>query len=152
PDALIALAQKHLQALPNSADAAHLEGLAAQAGRGRSHHAHRMGAVFSDAKGLKRSLEAFIKGDAEPFLESDRSADLSSGRVVFAFSGHGSQWIGMGRDLWTREPVFAQTLEACDAAIRAYDNWSLVDIIRNPEAHPWPFDVIQPALFGVSVA
>ncbi|MGW3007154.1 SDR family NAD(P)-dependent oxidoreductase, partial [Streptomyces sp. NPDC001155] len=38
-------------------------------------------------------------------------------RVVFVFPGQGAQWVGMGRELWDVSPVFAASMEACEAAL-----------------------------------
>ena len=36
---------------------------------------------------------------------------------VWVFSGHGSQWAGMGADLLANEPVFAATIAAAEPLI-----------------------------------
>ncbi len=36
---------------------------------------------------------------------------------VWVFSGHGSQWAGMGADLLANEPVFAATVAAIEPLI-----------------------------------
>ncbi|MEZ4432902.1 MAG: type I polyketide synthase [bacterium] len=39
------------------------------------------------------------------------------GPLVFVFSGQGASWFGMGRDLYTREPVFRAAFDAAEAAL-----------------------------------
>ncbi len=78
-------------------------------------------------------------------------------RLVFVFSGMGSQWHGMGRRLYAAEPVFRRTLEACDAALAALRPGSLIDDIfddsagarlRDPDAH----DVYNPVIIAIQIA
>src|SRR5262249_2119819 len=40
----------------------------------------------------------------------------SGARVVFAFAGQGSQWLGMGQELARVSPVFAARLAECEKA------------------------------------
>ncbi|MBM2619540.1 type I polyketide synthase, partial [Actinoplanes sp. LDG1-06] len=71
------------------------------------------------------------------------------GRVVFVFPGQGSQWTGMGLELWDSSPVFAESMRACAEALRPYTGWSLREILAGPLDD---VDVVQPALFAVMVS
>ncbi|MFJ9693754.1 SDR family NAD(P)-dependent oxidoreductase [Kitasatospora sp. NPDC101183] len=85
------------------------------------------------------------------------SSPTSRPRIVFAFSGHGAQWLGMGRDL-LGEPEFRAGLEAADRALRPVTGWSLLDeLTADPSAGPSAArlgrtDVLQPVLFGLQTA
>ena len=78
------------------------------------------------------------------------------GRVVFVFPGQGSQWTSMGRALLAESSVFAETVAACEAALRRHTDWSLTAVLRGDEGAGVPslerVDVIQPALFAMNVA
>ena len=75
--------------------------------------------------------------------------------VAFVFSGHGSQWWGMERELLETEPVFARELEACDAALQRLVGWSLLERLADPATRPLLArggEVTQPAIFSMQVA
>ncbi|WP_333771959.1 SDR family NAD(P)-dependent oxidoreductase, partial [Streptomyces sp. IBSBF 3136] len=60
----------------------------------------------------------------------------------------------MARDLLDRDPVFADELDRCDAALRPFTEWSVTAVLRGDAGAP-PLDrvdVVQPALFAVMVS
>ena len=57
-------------------------------------------------------------------------------RVAFIFPGQGGQWDGMARDLWDSSPVFAESMEACDAALSPHLDFSLEDVLRGAPGAP----------------
>ncbi|HZN20233.1 MAG TPA: beta-ketoacyl synthase N-terminal-like domain-containing protein, partial [Micromonosporaceae bacterium] len=72
-------------------------------------------------------------------------------RVVFVFSGQGSQWAGMGLELARSSPVFAARLRECGEALAPHTGWSLLDVLGDEEALG-RVEVVQPALFAVMVS
>ncbi|WP_159671417.1 type I polyketide synthase, partial [Streptomyces mexicanus] len=81
---------------------------------------------------------------------TDRAAH---GTVVFAFSGNGSQWHGMGADLMAQVPAFRAAVEEADAALTPLLGWSVARELAEP-GEPARMDrteIAQPALFALQL-
>ncbi len=87
-------------------------------------------------------------------MSSGRKLGDQRRKLVFVFSGQGSQWVGMGRMLLEQEPAFREAMEICDLAIRKYTGWSILEELAADEAHSRlsEVDVVQPAIFAVQVS
>ncbi|MGW8701887.1 type I polyketide synthase, partial [Streptomyces eurythermus] len=108
--------------------------------------------VAADRAGFMDALAALARGESAPGVVRGRARAL--GRTVFVFPGQGSQWAGMALELLDSAPVFAERIEECAAAMSAYVDWSLVDVLRGREGAPGldRVDVVQPVLFAVMVS
>ena len=115
--------------------------------QGRDQHEHR--AVLLDGADRTGALAALAAGSAHPDVVTGRAA--TDPAVVFVFPGQGSQWAGMARELRDLEPVFAAALAECAAALAPHVDWSLTDVLADPDALQ-RVDVVQPALWAVHVA
>ncbi len=85
-----------------------------------------------------------------------RTGDAGRGGVVFVFPGQGSQWVGMAVELLESSEVFRARIQECDTALRAFVDWSLVDVLKSvgDEGTKWldQVDVLQPVLWAVMVS
>jgi len=116
----------------------------------RPHLDHRISFVAANKQQLIQQLQQFRSEDQPvPSAAIDKNAN-----IVFVFPGQGSQWLGMGRTLYDKEPIFKACIDACATAFQPYTNWSLVDELFADEATSRlkEIDVIQPALFAMEVA
>ncbi|MFI1769801.1 SDR family NAD(P)-dependent oxidoreductase [Streptomyces sp. NPDC020800] len=118
----------------------------------RSAFEHRAVVVGGDRGELVSGLESLAAGVSSGSVVSGTAR--SGARVVFAFAGQGSQWLGMGRELAEASPVFAARLAECEQALAPYVEWSLTDVLSGVEGAPAleAADVVQPALWAVMVS
>ena len=117
----------------------------------RTHHEYRLAMVGANREDMARQLDAFCKGESMTTLLSGRSIPDTAHKMVFVFSGYGSQWIGMGKQLLEQESLFRTTLEECEEAMRPYTDWSLIEELTAPESRSRR-DCVQPMLFALQVA
>lgn len=119
----------------------------------RDVYEERAAVVGSTAVEMEAGLAALAAGQEAEGVVRGRGAALAD-KVVFVAPGQGSQWPGMARELFAGEKVFRDAFTACDRAIAAEAGWSLIDRVlgADAEASLQQIDVIQPALFAMSVA
>ncbi|MYB51841.1 MAG: acyltransferase domain-containing protein [Acidobacteriia bacterium] len=100
--------------LPTTISAAEplLSDMAWTASAGRSHFPYRAGVLFDSSASLRDGLQAVAESNGDP-------GPPTATRVVFAYAGEGSQWVGMGAELYEREPVARAVLDRCDELLRA---------------------------------
>ncbi len=90
------------------------------AGVGRNHFDHRAGIVFQDIASLREKLQALSE-------TGERPETRATTKIAFAYTGQGSQWIGMEKDLYESEPVVRAVLDRCDKVLREEQDTSLLD-------------------------
>ncbi|MGW0585274.1 type I polyketide synthase, partial [Streptomyces sp. NPDC002920] len=120
--------------------------LAGRTGRGPV----RAAVVAHDRHELADALDALAwdRPDAR-VVTGDR--DLVGRGPVWVFSGYGSQWPGMGRQLLAQEPDFAAAVEKLDARLADAFGFSFHGHLASGGALD-RLDVAQPVLFGLQLA
>ncbi|HET9954020.1 MAG TPA: beta-ketoacyl synthase N-terminal-like domain-containing protein, partial [Polyangiaceae bacterium] len=161
--ALLALAQKYLAFIDAQQAAgekgASLHEICYSAACAREHHKHRLAVIGASLAEVRGELERFLQGVPSPSrvhgaaaLTSVSSADASA-RLCFVYSGMGTQWLGMGRELYATEPVFRQAFDRCSLAFEKLSGWSLTRRILEQQDEPIDDTAVaQPAIFTIQVA
>ncbi|WP_370747454.1 SDR family NAD(P)-dependent oxidoreductase [Streptomyces sp. MnatMP-M17] len=126
-------------------DAAYTLAMRRSAGRGR------LGVVARSRQDAVDALRSFAAGRAHPAVVSGATGVTVSRKPVWVFSGQGSQWPGMGRDLLRREPAFAAALAEADSLIGAEAAFSVLDVVRAGEPVT-ECGTVQPVLFALQTA
>ena len=111
--------------LDSTASGGVLSDMAWTAAVGRSHFSDRAGIAFSDVEGLREKLAALSAGEDD----QDGLAPREAAKVAFVFTGQASQWVGMGKELYEREPVFRAVLDRCDRLLFQERGISLLDVM-----------------------
>jgi acyl transferase domain-containing protein/acyl-CoA synthetase (AMP-forming)/AMP-acid ligase II/acyl carrier protein len=122
---------------------------------GRAHMTHRFAVPADSATHLRERLAAFAAGRKTPMPGNGRVASRPQPRVVFLFTGQGSQYVGMGRRLFETQPHFRETLEQCDRILRPHLDRPILSVLYpKPADAPLLHETVytQPALFVLEYA
>ncbi|MDT8913064.1 SDR family NAD(P)-dependent oxidoreductase [Amycolatopsis sp. PS_44_ISF1] len=121
-------------------------GVARALATARARWAHRAVVLGADPIAGLRDLAA-----ARSSAEVVTGVAAEAPRTVFVFPGQGAQWVGMGRELWASEPVFADRMQECERALAPWVDWSLREVVLGAGALD-RVEVLQPVTFAVMVS
>ncbi|MCC8396968.1 SDR family NAD(P)-dependent oxidoreductase [Paraburkholderia sp. MMS20-SJTR3] len=150
--ALPSLAARYLAALDNGTAWNVLASNAAHRRQWLKHRAIIAPATSGDARAALQTLATSTHEQAEAALvQGETPAD--DDRLALVFSGNGSQWAGMGKQLLDEEPVFNSALEELDALWRADGSPSLLAVLREGASAETlaATEHSQPLLFAIQV-
>jgi acyl transferase domain-containing protein/acyl carrier protein len=151
--ALDELAASYLQLLGSIGDGRKdsVADVCAAAALRRQHLPWRTAVVGVDREELIAGLKAYLSSESDQRVVGPR--EVTARKLAFVFSGHGSQWAGMARELMVTSPVFAETMAVYDRAISAECGWSVLALINGDEPADYhAVDRVHPALFAVQGA
>ncbi len=122
---------------------------------GREHFEYRLSVCGRSKAELAEKLLQNMHNLAKV---SEPSQGWLQSKTVFLFTGQGSQYVNMGRQLYETQPTFRNTLEQCHEMLRSYQEQPLLDVL-----YPTPSDkrqatiinqtaYTQPAIFAIEYA
>ena len=121
----------------------------------RAHHEHRAVIIGTSGEDLLAGLDAIAGDQASGAVVTGTATEPE--RTAFVFSGQGSQWAGMGADLYRRLPRFAELFDEACVHLDAELGRSLRDVVFAAAEDP-DGDLVnqtrytQPALFALETA
>lgn len=117
----------------------------------RSVFDHRAVVVGQTRDELLAGLAGVVAGRPEAGVVG--GVGKPAGKTAFVFAGQGSQWLGMGSELYAAYPVFAEALDAVVDELDRHLRYPLRDVIWGHDQDLLnTTEFAQPALFAVEVA
>jgi acyl transferase domain-containing protein/acyl carrier protein len=124
------------------------------AATGRAQFAHRLALTVRSEAEAREALGRLASGQPAPRANRGRARSPRP-RVAFLFTGQGSQYVDMGRDLYRTSDTFRRVLDRCDALLRPLLPQPLLSVMYPEAGAPSPLDethYTQPALFALEYA
>ncbi len=149
------------------------------ANTGRSHFDHRLAVIAETKEQLHQALNAFTTDQQSlaviaetkeqlhqalnAFTADQQTVELTSNqitsnrqpKIVFLFTGQGSQYVNMGRQLYETQPTFRACLDRCNEILLPYLEQPLLSVLYPEDAIASPLNetaYTQPALFALEYA
>ncbi|MFE4171528.1 type I polyketide synthase [Streptomyces sp. NPDC056909] len=119
----------------------------------RSHLARRAAVVAGTTEELLAGLDALADDETSSAVVSGAASafgDSGAAGAVWVFSGHGSQWSGMGRELLDTDPAFTQVIDELAPVFAEELGWTPREAIE--AGGPWTVTRTQAMTFAMQVA
>ncbi|OBI37497.1 type I polyketide synthase [Mycobacterium colombiense] len=126
PQALVELARRYEEWL-NTHPKADIADVCFTAGAGRSHFEHRAAVVVDSVQSAREALADLAENRMRPGVVRGECTDPPT--TAWLFTGQGSQYPGMARELFEAEPVFADTVTRCADAVSAMLARPLLEVL-----------------------
>ena len=127
------------------------------ANSGRKHFKHRLALIAENQQELLEKLKSYQQEEQVTQLFSGESPNKIV-KTAFLFTGQGSQYVNMGKQLYEQAPTFREALEECDQILQPYLEVPLLEVIYPQDAQKLTADLLdqtaytQPALFSLEYA
>ena len=123
---LVGLFARYLEAHPEVA----LADICYTANIGRMRFSHRLAVVGGTGEEIRERLAAAAGAGREaPGVTSGQVKGATSPKVAWLFTGQGSQYVGMGRQLYDTQQTFRKALERCEELLRPHLEKPLLSVL-----------------------
>jgi myxalamid-type polyketide synthase MxaE and MxaD len=158
PKALKALAREYERFIDSASQGLDAESLCFTSAVKRSHHDFRLALLGASTGELYQALTTWL-GDLDDDRLKDHIVPGKGGqerslRLVFVYSGQGSHFAGMGRELYDKESVFRESLDNVSRLFEPFTGRDLRDemFATDGVSRINETDCAQPAIFAMQVA
>ncbi len=120
---------------------------------GRTHFEQRLAVVAANGPDLRAGVAAYLGGEHHGGLLAAPREPRP--RAALLFTGQGSQYVGMGRELYQSEPVYRTTFDQCADMLAPLMPHPLHQIVFADDAADTAIhqtQYTQPALFALAVS
>jgi myxalamid-type polyketide synthase MxaB len=118
---------------------------------GRKHFNHRAAIEAGSTGELLERLRGYRAGNETAGVATGVVSSASEPKIAFLFTGQGSQYAGMGRQLYETQPVFRENLEKCQTLLGPWLELPLLSVIFAEDEQTAALldetEYTQPALF-----
>jgi len=132
---------------------ASLGDIALTLGAGHPHRSQRHVIIANSQEALKSSMAGFSRDENGTTRCIEAPETGESPKITFLFTGQGSQYPGMGLELYRNYPNFSKTIDQCDDLLGSILGCSIREIIFShqlDETTPFPqTQYTQPSPFGL---
>ncbi|MEO1559581.1 MAG: type I polyketide synthase [Cyanobacteria bacterium J06632_19] len=152
--ALLELAQNYIDYLKTHPEQ-YLGDICFTANSCRLSYKHRLAVVAKSREELQTKLYGFIADSPKMGLTSGEISSPQLPKVAMLFTGQGSQYVGMGRQLYETQPTFKAIVDQCAEILKDYLDKPLLEILYGAEAEEGIIaqtKYTQPALFAIEYA
>jgi len=164
--ALKELAKKYVREVPPAGKEAtdlqsntevSIQDICFSANTGRTDFADRLALVAQSKDELQEKLADFLQDNETNGVVTGK-AENQEKKIAFLFTGQGSQYVGMGRQLYETQPTFKKILDQCNEILQEYLEVPLLEILYSKNEQKSSSSRInqtaytQPTLFALEYA
>jgi iturin family lipopeptide synthetase A len=121
---------------------------------GKSYLNYRFAVSGENREGLLKEIEFSLEDEAKYRDVTANGRDGSPAKIIFLFTGQGSIYKGIGRQMYETSAVFKTALDLCDQKFQSIMRISILDQMFTAENEEILFKAIysQPVIFAVEYA
>jgi len=125
---------------------------------GKADFPYRFTVYGSNREQIIERLQAYLDTNNRVGISTishDKLTAQQDKKIVFLFTGQGSQYLGMGKELYDHNPTFKSAFDECDRLFQPYVNQSLADLIYSDKYSSKDIErtfYAQPLIFTIEFA